>query len=110
MGQHDGVAVIVKAMKFWASSGGVQCNGCLAIVSLVRAESDVCQVGVPCNKAASHSHCAAVPVSWSVWNGFPGVRFAAWQKLHALRLPRGTDRYCALGPGVLCGSLPHRHS
>ena len=42
--EHNGVAVIVKAMKHWASSGGVQCNGCLAIVSLVRAESKVCQV------------------------------------------------------------------
>lgn len=42
--EHDGVAVIVKAMKHWAGSGGVQCNGCLAIVSLVRAESEVCQV------------------------------------------------------------------
>ena len=46
MGQYDGVEVIVKAMKLWASSGGVQCNGCLAIVSLVRAESEVCQVGL----------------------------------------------------------------
>ena len=44
MSEHDGVAVIVKAMKHWAGSGGVQCNGCLAIVSLVRAESEVCQV------------------------------------------------------------------
>jgi len=42
--EHNVVAVIVKAMKHWASSGGVQCNGCLAIVSLVRAESKVCQV------------------------------------------------------------------
>ncbi len=48
VGQHDGVEVIVKAMKLWASSGGVQCNGCLAIVSLVRAESEVCQVGQLC--------------------------------------------------------------
>ena len=50
IGQHGGVAVIVKAMKLWSGSGGVQCNGCLAIVSLVRAESEVCQVGVPCLK------------------------------------------------------------
>ncbi len=48
VGQYDGVEVIVKAMKLWASSGGVQCNGCLAIVSLVRAESEVCQVGLLC--------------------------------------------------------------
>ena len=50
VGQHGGVAVIVKAMKTWASSGGVQCNGCLAIVSLVRAESEVCEVRPPCGQ------------------------------------------------------------
>ena len=44
VGEHDGVTIIVRAMKHWGDSGGVQCNGCLAIVSLVRAESEVCQV------------------------------------------------------------------
>lgn len=42
--EHGGVEVIVGAMKRLGASGGVQCNGCLAIVSLVRAESPVCQV------------------------------------------------------------------
>jgi hypothetical protein len=39
-----GVPLIVGAMRAWPDSGGVQCNACLAIVSLVRAESEVCQV------------------------------------------------------------------
>ncbi len=56
VGQHGGVAVIVKAMKLWASSGGVQCNGCLAIVSLVRAESEVCQVGLSCEMMLPPMH------------------------------------------------------
>ena len=41
---REGVATIVNVMKRWTGSGGVQCNGCLAIVSLVRSESEICQV------------------------------------------------------------------
>lgn len=40
----EGVTTIVNTMKRWTESGGVQCNGCLAIVSLVRSESEICQV------------------------------------------------------------------
>ena len=53
VGEHDGVTIIVRAMKHWGDSGGVQCNGCLAIVSLVRAESEVCQVCTTARRAVS---------------------------------------------------------
>ncbi len=42
--EKEGIPLIIEAMRAWGASGGVQCNGCLAIVSLVRAESPVCQV------------------------------------------------------------------
>ena len=44
MASSNGVETIISTMKQWGGSVGVQCNGCLAIVSLVRAESEVCQV------------------------------------------------------------------
>ncbi|BDA46284.1 hypothetical protein COCOBI_08-3760 [Coccomyxa sp. Obi] len=40
---QEGVSTIVNVMKRFSRSGGVQCNGCLAIVSLVRSESEICQ-------------------------------------------------------------------
>ena len=60
--EMEGIPLIVDAMRAWGTSGGVQCNGCLAIVSLVRAESPVCQV---CNLApcAFTSPCQAERLS-----------------------------------------------
>ena len=62
VGEHDGVTIIVRAMKHWGDSGGVQCNGCLAIVSLVRAESEVCQVctTAPCAVSSAANLGSAV--------------------------------------------------
>lgn len=42
--QRSGVESMVAAMRAWSGQEGVQCNGCLALMSLVRGEGDVCQV------------------------------------------------------------------
>lgn len=38
-----GVEAMVAAMLAWKGAEGVQCNGCLALMSLVRGEGQVCQ-------------------------------------------------------------------
>ena len=44
MADLGGIEAIVGCMRARVDSSGVQCNACLAIVSLVRAESEACQV------------------------------------------------------------------
>jgi hypothetical protein len=38
-----GVKALVGVMKRHAEHDGIQCNGCLALMSLVRGEGEVCQ-------------------------------------------------------------------
>ncbi|CAL5227738.1 g10754 [Coccomyxa viridis] len=75
VGQYNGVEVIVKAMKLWASSGGVQCNGCLAIVSLVRAESEVCQANQWL--VAKSGGLEVIASAMRGWRDYPMVQLCA---------------------------------
>lgn len=38
-----GIKCIVDVMKLHSDNDGIQCNGCLALMSLVRGEGEVCQ-------------------------------------------------------------------
>lgn len=42
-----GIEAIVDAMEAWSDQEGVQCNGCLALMSLVRGVGEACQVRLP---------------------------------------------------------------
>jgi hypothetical protein len=42
-----GIEAMVAAIRRFPDNEGVQCNGCLALMSLVRGEGDVCQVSNP---------------------------------------------------------------
>lgn len=64
---QEGVSTIVNVMKRFSRSGGVQCNGCLAIMSLVRSESEICQASLTAHLLAwqdvplqSHRPCHAI--------------------------------------------------
>ncbi|CAK0751193.1 hypothetical protein CVIRNUC_002049 [Coccomyxa viridis] len=75
VGEHDGVTIIVRAMKHWGDSGGVQCNGCLAIVSLVRAESEVCQANQWL--VARSGGLEAIAGALRCWRDYPMVQLCA---------------------------------
>ena len=63
VGERDGVTTIVRAMKQWSSSGGVQCNSCLAIVSRGLP-------GVPCSPLC-RKHCYNLnsALQWCIVHG-----------------------------------------